>query len=222
MNRYIYILLFATGIIGFYSTAFAQIGIQCNTTVKCVCESQNHVRVVPCPAENSSEAIDCTKEGLPEGTCEVDCGQEVGALCDEIGIECRNDERASCQTTLPVDVYLGCPPEETNCNDQCVDTNTDNANCGECDNVCATRETCVSGVCECEPGLIDCGSFAGCVDLNSNSSNCGECFNQCATAQICRAGDCKTGNYFPCNAGSECFSGNCVDGYCCPFLSPCR
>ena len=219
MNRYICISLFIVGIMGFYSTAFAE---DCNLTVKCVCESQNHVRIVPCPAEYSREAIDCTKQSIPEGTCEVDCGEEVGALCDEIGIECKNDERASCQTTLPVEVYLGCPLEETNCNNQCVDTNTDNANCGECNNLCSADEICVSGVCECEAGLTDCGSSAGCVDLNSNAGNCGECFTNCASLQICHAGECKIPIYGRCTTGSECSTGICAAGFCCLSPAPCR
>jgi len=150
MIRYIYILLFVVGIIGFYSVSFAQIGIECNARVKCVCES-NSVRVVPCPDPVIvNTAIDCANQNIPEGTCEVDCGQEVGALCEEIPIECRNNETANCIVTLPVEVGIsgsGCAPGETQCSGNCVDTDTHNANCGECGNACDPGEICVDSQC---------------------------------------------------------------------------
>ena len=38
------------------------------------------------------------------------------------------------------------------CNGKCVDTRTDNANCGGCGTVCTPPLTCVNGMCSCPPG----------------------------------------------------------------------
>jgi hypothetical protein len=42
------------------------------------------------------------------------------------------------------------------CNALCVNTLTDNANCGDCGNVCDPRATCTSGVCTCPTIQVDC------------------------------------------------------------------
>lgn len=206
MNRYVYIILFVIGMIGFYSTAFAE---ECNLTVKCVCES-NSIRMVPCPNDFSNAAIDCTKEGIPEGTCAVDCGQEVAAFCDEIPVECRNNETANCLVTLPVEVGVseaGCASGETDCSGQCVDLNSDPNNCGACDNQCATGETCHIGECQtsCESDT-DCTSGQYC-DQDEDADGIRECVTKKSNGQTC-------------SATNECQSGNCVDGYCCD--APCN
>lgn len=206
MNRRIYILLLVIGIIGFYSVAFAE---DCNLTVKCVCES-NSLRVVPCP-DFVNEAIDCTKEGIPEGTCAVDCGQEVAASCDEIGVECRNNETANCLVTLPVMAGTstgGCPSGLTECSGQCVDLSSNEANCGACDNPCTTEETCVSGGCEptvCAPGETDCSGQ--CIDLSNDNAHCGACGNACQPEETCVSGLCEPsvcGSDADCAAGQYC------------------
>ncbi len=202
MNRYVYISLFVIGIIACYSVAFAQIGIECNARVKCVCES-NSVRVVPCPADFSNTAIDCTKDDIPEGTCEVDCGQEVGALCEEImPITCKKNETANCIVTLPVEVGIsgsGCPIGETECAGQCVDTDSDNANCGACGNVCDVLLQCITGVCSCPGGLELCSGQ--CIDVSGGDpDNCGGCGIACGLGETCVSGSCQC-PYTTCDGG---------------------
>ena len=190
MNRAIYSLFSISMILGIYPGAFAQ---DCSVTVKCVCESQNHVRVVPCPKDFSNTAINCTKEGLPDGTCGVDCGQEVEAYCEEIPIKCKNNEIANCLATLPINVGTtpsDCAPGETDCNGECVDLNTSTDNCGACGTACQNGATCQSGACVCDlsQGLEECNGQ--CVDKQNDVLNCGACGNACANDEICVSGIC--------------------------------
>ncbi|MEW6145757.1 MAG: hypothetical protein AB1598_12135 [Thermodesulfobacteriota bacterium] len=198
MRRSIYLILFIYVLLGIYSGAFAE---DCNVTVKCVCETQKSLRAVPCPNDFSNTAIDCTKEGIPEGTCAVDCGQEVEAVCEEIPIQCKSNEKADCVVTLPIIVGTTpgvCAPGETDCNGTCVDTNTDESNCGQCGVVCALGEICDSGACVCQAsdevcdgldndcdGIVDNG-----FDLDTDESNCGQCGTVCALGEICDSGAC--------------------------------
>jgi Stigma-specific protein, Stig1 len=77
------------------------------------------------------------------------------------------------------------------CNDVCVDTQTDPANCGFCGNVCGAGEVCFAGVCarehRCAP-LVNCNDV--CVDLATDAANCGACGNVCAADEICFGGLC--------------------------------
>ena len=190
MKRLIYFLFINIMILGFYSGAFAE---DCNVTVKCVCETSKALRVVPCPNEFSNTAIDCTKEGIPEGTCGVDCGQEVEALCEEMPIQCKSNEKADCVVTLPIIVGttpVSCQPGETDCSGECVDTNTDESHCGGCGLACAQGEACDSGVCTspCQAGETLCSDT--CVDTNTDESNCGQCGLACALGDTCISGVC--------------------------------
>ena len=40
-----------------------------------------------------------------------------------------------------------CSPEQTLCNDICVNLATDTQNCGACGTACAPSEACVAGLC---------------------------------------------------------------------------
>src|SRR5688500_7548990 len=70
------------------------------------------------------------------------------------------------------DVFL-CPGAgETQCGDDCVDTDNDPAHCGDCDNACADGEVCSSSICKasCTEGLTGCGG--ACIDTASNIEHC--------------------------------------------------
>lgn len=69
----------------------------------------------------------------------------------------------------------------------CVDTSSDNANCGVCGNAC-TNATCAGGHCVCNSGFSTCGS--ACIDLMNDGSNCGACGHSCAGA-TCSNGACQ-------------------------------
>ena len=109
-----------------------------------------------------------------------------------------------------------CAPPLLACSDdQCIDPETDPANCGDCGNDCdpggtcveaecidscsnscdVITEVCVSGTCECRPGFDRCGGT--CVDLDIDAAHCGDCGRQCVEnddgeleLNLCRARDC--------------------------------
>ncbi len=81
-----------------------------------------------------------------------------------------------------------CPDGQTPCGGQCVDTNDDEDNCGQCGNRCLAGSSCVQGVCSCPMGTIQCGS--ACVDVSSSSDHCGACSNTCGVGRNCVAASC--------------------------------
>ena len=100
-----------------------------------------------------------------------------------------------------------CPAGMTDCNSTCVNTDTDEDNCGGCENVCNSGELCVGGTCDlnCPIGLTECAGT--CVDTDTDESNCGLCFNPCGIDEVCIAGACTLN----CPSGLTNCAGNCVD-----------
>ena len=217
MYRYVFIIFLALGVVGLSSDSYAQIDLDCSAAVKCVCESQNHVRVVKCPDDFATEdgAIDCTGEELPEWTCGIDCSAGTAAVCDEIPFECKRNEVKNCLVTLPLSVSAegsACAGGESDCSGQCVDTNTDPENCGSCGVQCAEGAGCSEGVCGpsdpgCPPGEQDCAMNNICIDLSSDPANCGACGLACAFNQVCTNSQCV----FDCAANETVCNGQCVD-----------
>lgn len=84
-----------------------------------------------------------------------------------------------------------CSASENCCNSTCVNTNTDNENCGNCDVTCDTSNgySCQSGNCECDDGLTSCEGE--CLNLNTDEDNCGECDNVCYSDETCTDGVCE-------------------------------
>ena len=84
-----------------------------------------------------------------------------------------------------------------------VNTDTDIANCGSCDNRCSfdnASANCLGGVCvmgACDLGWADCNfsEADGCeVDLTADADNCGNCGNRCLYANgvgVCLGGFCS-------------------------------
>lgn len=58
----------------------------------------------------------------------------------------------------------------------CVNHDTDNSHCGECDTICLGGHTCQEGSCDCSEGWDDCGT-AFCFDLQNDPEHCGACWN---------------------------------------------
>jgi hypothetical protein len=89
-----------------------------------------------------------------------------------------------------------CPPGLTECGGECVDTDADHGNCGECGNACADDEVCSDGACttECPEGTVVCDG--ACVDTTSNVLHCGGCGVECEPAlhadPVCEMGVCGT------------------------------
>src|SRR5690349_12575840 len=70
-----------------------------------------------------------------DGSMRIDAGPPpMDAYVEDAGID----------APMPVDAApFACVTGETHCPSGCVDTKTDNANCGMCDRVCPTGATCV-------------------------------------------------------------------------------
>ncbi len=108
---------------------------------------------------------------------------------------------------------FGCADFLTPCGEVCVDTMTDEANCGDCGVICESSLVgveCIQGQCirtSCPvaaPDLCD----LECVDVLTNPNHCGAC------GVVCESGVCVDGTCGGCAEGQLVCSGVCVDGCC--------
>ncbi len=127
------------------------------------------------------------------------------------------------------DITPGCADFQTLCSGRCVDTRSDNVNCGACGLACA-ESACVNGRCRTAPCTAP-TSLCGvrCVDLSTDRSNCGGCNTVCAPGQTCTGGRC----FSDCGGPGRTLCGSlCVDlstdsancgacGRACPFGAAC-
>jgi Stigma-specific protein, Stig1 len=107
---------------------------------------------------------------------------------------------------------VGCTnPGEMRCGDTCVDTTSNNANCGACGTACMGAQICRAGACvddtPCPTGQARCGGM--CVDTATNAMNCGSCGNACPSGQTCVGGACATTPVCP--TGQMLCGTTCVD-----------
>ena len=93
------------------------------------------------------------------------------------------------------------------CGSTCVNTASDNAHCGACDNTCKAGEVCAAGKCalSCQSGLTDCSG--ACVNLQADANNCGACATACKAGEVCAAGKCT----LSCPGSLSDCSGACVN-----------
>lgn len=128
----------------------------------------------------------------PTGACGTVCSQ--GQTC--VAGQC---------FTPPQQCISGRAHCSGNLADYCeVDTNTDDANCGNCGNACSNAQTCLAGTCTatCPAGQSLCSG--GCVDLQNDSQSCGTCGTVCSGGSTCVAGQCA------CHNGQQLCGGVCV------------
>src|SRR5262249_44469745 len=85
-----------------------------------------------------------------------------------------------------------CPQPKVECTGACVDTKSDNDNCGMCGNACmAMTEQCMQGQC-CKTGQTICNMM--CTDTQTDANNCGMCGKQCSgMTPYCNGGMCTQG-----------------------------
>jgi len=108
-----------------------------------------------------------------------------------------------------------CGPGTELCGDTCVNTDRDNAHCGQCDNPCDPGEVCSGGSCglTCQQGLVKCGG--ACVDPLTDRQYCGasgDCQganagDTCVAGEVCSAGSCAVS----CQQGLIECGGTCID-----------
>ena len=107
------------------------------------------------------------------------------------------------------DPGLECDPPLSECGGACVNTDTDDANCGSCGNACMEGMECDgSGMCiaSCDPGLTPCSG--ACVNTDTDDANCGSCGNACMGGMECDgSGMCAVA----CLPGNVRCNGNCIN-----------
>lgn len=151
------------------------------------------------------------------GDC-VDAGTAV--LCDTVQHQCvqclstgdcptgESCTGGVCTTACDPAAGIGCASGQTCCNKQCVDTNTNAANCGGCGNACdetnSFSASCSGSACHyktCRSGWVDCltvpPDLDGCeTHTDSDADNCGGCGRDCKTTNVvarhCSAGLCDS------------------------------
>jgi hypothetical protein len=87
-----------------------------------------------------------------------------------------------------------CSAGLTDCPAGCVDTDTNQSNCGECGNACPVGASCSLGTCRCQNHQAPCCDSCA-VDCQRDRRNCGSCGNDC--------GDLPNGSV-------HCFQGECA------------
>lgn len=81
-----------------------------------------------------------------------------------------------------------CPSGQTLCGTSCVNTASNPAHCGACDDPCADGLACSGGACECPGTQTLCDEV--CVNTATDVDHCGDCDQRCLGT--CSGGTCNT------------------------------
>jgi hypothetical protein len=87
------------------------------------------------------------KDVVVESAAPVEAGSEDAATADEAPADCD----ACPASATCIDGACVCASGSTLCNDDCIDTTTNDANCGACGNACTGSAQCIASVCATEP-----------------------------------------------------------------------
>ncbi len=137
------------------------------------------------------------KAGAANGSTVATTGNGITGLswnvslnytCDSAGLNC---VAAPAGYNLSVNniqfmANTSCTSGLTLCGTGCVDTKTNNANCGACGTACPSPQTCGAGACQCPSGYTNCNGQ--CVNTQIDVANCGACGKACSG--VCSAGTC--------------------------------
>ena len=95
---------------------------------------------------------------------DVDCGGPLCATCP-LDAGCEDDDDCATEFCHQGSCLNLCLREETRCDGDCFDTDSNPDHCGECDRACGDDETCEDGQCVCRHeccGDDDCAEHAFC------------------------------------------------------------
>src|SRR5689334_231600 len=137
---------------------------------------------------------------LPFALSFAACGDNGHRAPDDAGMEGGSDATID----APPDALTCTSAGQMMCSGTCVNTQTDNNNCGTCGNSCGSG-TCQSGLC-CPTGQTNCGGQ--CVDLTTSDTHCGSCTNDCGSGASCQS---NNGFTLCCPTGQTNCNGQCVD-----------
>lgn len=124
-----------------------------------------------------------------------------GNHCGDCGVACGTGTCVDGECTCDAGSGLSfCPGAG------CVSLANDEPHCGECGNPCPSGGSCVSSVCICSPGEVDCNGVCTALGTNNNCSACGD---GCALGGSCSAE--SGGDECACPFGEVDCNGTCVD-----------
>jgi hypothetical protein len=179
----------------------------------------------PCKTNRASSV--CAGGRCAIGACDPgygDCNQRPGDGCETDLSQPTHCGacNAVCQPAAPYCAPLGpsfgcstnCTPDApTLCGGQCVDLNTSESHCGDCNTPCPTvlngRQTCAARTCHltCDAGFHACGNAcASDVDPATCGASCTPCAAPANATTTCSGGACG----WTCNAGFHSCGGACV------------
>lgn len=178
-----------------------------------VCGMNGNANGTPCATGSTCVSGFCVDGVCCDTTCAGTCqactaakkGSGANGTCGNI--------------TAVTDPDNECNPGDCNGSGACASGNANGT-------VCTTGTSCTSGFCVdgvcCDAACT--GTCQACTAAKKGSGVNGTCGSiaydtnpdgECVSGKCSGTGSCQYYNGLTCTTGSECLSGNCVDGYCC-------